>query len=261
MADFAYWYITIVLIALGAGGLVFSRYMSDLKLNFRYELRDPAIGERLRAILDRRRVLEGVGSRPILFASISYLAFGLLCAARVVTPAVAYALACADSAIVLALVFARVRNRSERRAAALAPRRQTNVVPPLGYMGAFVAAAIPLMLISDVQLRVPAIVVAISSLAVLAAAWWTAGMAAVLVGDDVDLEVYVDERLRRVRVCAMLALSYAIGPVFIAVVTPDALNLPMYPYAIVLSLALIAAFLAWYSIDYLRGRMPRTHDV
>jgi hypothetical protein len=256
---FAYWYISVVLIALGVTGIVANRYLSDLKPNFWFELRDPIVRDRLGAVLDRRREIEGLGRRPILVASISYLICGLLCAFHVVSPAIAYGLGCADSALVLAFVFARVRNRSQRRAASLAPRRQISVVPPLAYAGALVIAFVPLLLTANPELRSAAILITLSSLAILAAAWFTAGMAAVLAGDDVDVELYVDDRVRRARVCSMLSLSYAVVPVFVAIVTPIAFTLPTYSSALVLSLVLMALFLIWYSIDFLSGRMTRTN--
>jgi hypothetical protein len=82
-------------------------------------------------------------------------------------------------------------------------------------------------------------------------------MAAVLVGDDADLEVYVDERIRRSRVCSMLALAYAVNPVFIAVVSREAANLPMYNYAFVVSMVLVVLFLTWLFIDFMQRRAPR----
>ena len=84
-------------------------------------------------------------------------------------------------------------------------------------------------------------------------------MAAVLIGDDADLEVYVDERIRRSRVCSMLCLAYAVVPVFVAIVTRDAVSSPFYDLAFYVPMALTVAFLGWYAIDYTRGRAPRTN--
>jgi hypothetical protein len=156
-----------------------------------------------------------------------------------------------------AWVYAGVRNRSQRRAASLAPRRQIAVVPPLAFAGALLAAAIPLLFVTDPNLRVAALLVSLSSLAIVVAAWSVAGMAAVLVGDDPDFEVYVDERLRRLRVGSMLTLAYAVIPVFIAVVTRGAADLPIYNYAYVASMVLAVMFLTWYFIDYMQRRTPR----
>lgn len=258
---FAYWYISIFLMVIGAVGTVASRYLSDIKCSFVFELRDPAAAPRLRAVLERRSELEGLGGRPMLITSISYFLFGLLCLLHVLSPAIAYALACADVALVSAWIFARVRNRSQRRAASLAPRRQVNVVPPLAFVGALLSAAMPLLFLTDTSLRVPALLVTLSCLAIVVSAWSIAGMAAVLVGDDVDLEVYVDERIRRSRVCSLLCLAYAVVPVFIAFVTRDAGALPVYNYAFYVAMALTAGFLAWFVTYYVRGRAPRTNGV
>jgi hypothetical protein len=255
--QFSYWYISFFLIAIGVAGLIASRFLSSLKCNFWLELRDPNIAARLRAVLDRRDELEGLGRMPVIVASISYLFFGILCLLHIVTPAIAYALACADVALSSAWAYARVRNRSQRRAASLAPRRQSSVVPPPAFLGALLAAAVPLLFVSDPNLRVAALIVSLSSLAIVVSAWSIAGMAAVLVGDDPDLEVYVDERIRRSRVCSMLALAYAVIPVFIAVVTRDAANLPVYNYAFVVSMVLTVMFLTWFFIDFMQRRAPR----
>lgn len=262
MADqFSYWYISIFLIVIGVAGLVASRYLNLLRCNFWLELRDPVVAPRLRAVLDRREPLEKLGRKPVLISSGSYLFFGVLCLAHIVTPAIAYALACADVAIMFAWVYSGVRNRSQRRAASLEPRRQISVVPPFAFVGALVAATVPLLFVSDPNLRVSALIVSLASFAIIASAWSIAGMAAVLTGDDPDLEVYVDERIRRVRVGSMLTFAYAVTPVFIAVVTRDAVDLPVYDYAFYLSMGLAVAFLVWYAIDYMRGRAPRTNGI
>jgi MFS family permease len=255
--QFSYWYISIFLITLGVAGLIAGRYLGSIKCNFWLELRDPIIGPRLRAVLERRNELEGLGRKPVVIASISYLFFGVLCLLHIVTPAIAYALACADVALMSAWVYARVRNRSQRRAASLAPRRQSSVVPPLAFVGALLAGALPLLFVSDPNLRVAALLVALSSFAIVVSGWSIAGMAAVLVGDDPDLEVYVDERLRRSRVCSLLALAYAVIPVFIAVVTRDAENLPVYNYAFVVSMVLCVMYVTWFFIDFMQRRTPR----
>lgn len=257
--QFSYWYISLFLMFIGAGGLIASRFLNLLKCNFYFELRDPIVGPRLRAVLERRSEAEGLGRKPTVISSLSYIFFGLLCLLHIVTPAIAYALACANVALTFAWLYARVRNRSHRRAASLAPRRQIAVVPPLAFAGALLAAAVPLLFVGNPDLRVAAILVSLSSLAITISAWSIAGMAAVLVGDDADLEVYVDERMRRLRVGSMLCFAYAVVPVFVAVVTRDAADLPLYDYAFYVSMFLSVAFLAWYAIDYTRGRAPRTN--
>ncbi len=255
--QFSYWYISIFLMLIGVGGLIASRYLNLLKCNFWLELRDPVVAPRLRAVLERRDQLEGLGRKPVVISSISYFCFGLLCLLHIVTPAIAYALACADVALMFAWMYARVRNRSQRRAASLAPRRQITVVPPLAFVGALLAATVPLLFVTDPDLRVAALLVSLSSLAITVSAWSIAGMAAVLVGDDPDLEVYVDERLRRVRAGSLLTFAYAVIPVFVSVVTRDAVNLPIYNYAFVASMVLAVMFLTWYFIDLMQGRTPR----
>jgi hypothetical protein len=257
--SFAYWYITVFLLGLGVAAIVAHRYLGDLKQTFRFELRDPAVGERLRLVLERRQQLEGLGGRQVLIGGICYLFFGALCGLRVVTPGVAYALACVDSALVLAVSFSRIRNTSERRAASLSPRTQTTAVPIYGYLGAAVSACLPLTLVADKQLEFAAILVCAASLTILASAWWTASMAAVLVGDDVDLELYVEDRVRRSRVCSMLSLAYAVVPVFFAIATPQAVTMQLYSIDVIGSVVLAAAYYAWFALDRWRGRLPRAN--
>lgn len=117
--------------ALGLAGVIGSRFLYNVKCKFWFELRNPIVAKRLRAILDRRDELEGLGRKPAIISSM--------------------------------------------------------------------IAVLPLP--------------------------------ALLVGDDADLEVYVDERIRRSRVGALLTFAYAVIPVFIAVVTRD--------------------------IDFMQGRTPR----
>jgi hypothetical protein len=255
--SFAYWYITLFLLVLGLAATLGFRYLGDLKRTFRYELRDPVAGERLKRVLERRQELEGLGGRQILIGGICYIFFGALCGLRVVTPGVAYALACVDSALVLAVSFSSIRNTSERRAASLSPRTQTTAVPMFGYFGAAVAACLPLTLVANRHIQLAAILVSAASFTILIAAWFSSSMAAILIGDDVDLELYVDERVRRARVCSMLSLAYAVVPVFFAIATPAAMNSPLYYADVLGSVALAAAYFVWYGIDRWRGRLPR----
>jgi hypothetical protein len=255
---FSYWYISIFLIVIGIAAIVSYRYLGDVKRSVRYELRDPRTGERLRRVLERRQEIEGLGGRQVLIAGVCYVFFGVLALTHVVTPTVAYALGCVDSALVLAVSFSRVRNTSERRAASLSPRTQTSAAPMFGYLGAAVAALLPLILVTQKQVQFAAILVSAASVTILVAAWWTAGMAAILTGDDVDLELYVDERIRRARVCSLLSLAYAVVPVFFAISTPLVTNVPYVGTVEVFSLVLAAAYYLWYGIDRWRGRLPRT---
>ena len=111
---------------------------------------------------------------------------------------------------------------------------------------------------TDAALRAPALLVFVSSLAIVVAAWSIAGMAAVLVGEDVDLEVYVDERIRRSpRGLDADARLRGRSAVFISVVTRNAVDVPLYDDAFVVSMILAVMFLTWYFIDFVQRRVPR----
>jgi hypothetical protein len=256
--SFVYWYVAGFLMTFGLFCIFRNSSIMRSSCYFRLELKDPAVAPRVESILARREALEGLSGRQGMWCGAGFLLFGILTLAHVVSPILADALACATCASIFAISFATVRNRSDRRAASLTPRRFQRVIPVPALIGAFVSSLVPLLLIRLPAMLVPSVIASLSSLVICVAASHIAGMAAILVGDDIDMELFVDERVRRARACAALALSYAISPVFVGVASSRAMDAPEYSVALLLASILCVLYIGWFLVA-IRGFASRTH--
>jgi hypothetical protein len=219
--EFERWYIGAFLTLFGLFIVWKGAAFNSCTRFFYLELRDPRLKDRFAPVVARRRELESGNDWAWRAAGLSATLFGILVLVKALSPVIGYALLCADFAIVMSQIYMNMRNRSERRAASLQPRTSTSAVPVLWYVGALASAALALTLIVYPNLRVPAAIVSAACVAIVVVAARTSKMAALLAGDDPDIELYVDTRLRWSRVSGLLALAYASGYVFIAMSTPE----------------------------------------
>lgn len=247
-ASFVYWYVSIFFIVFGAILIVRRESMLAFSCYFRNELRDPAHKLQLEAILERRRALEGGFGRPVVFCAIGFIFFGAMTLFRVLTPALSDALAYADCALVFAVAFSAIRNRGDRRAASLTPRSVERAIPVPAMVGALISSLLPLAVAPLPSLLIPALIVTATALVVCAAAWSIAGMAAVIVGDDADLELFVDDRMRRARANLALIFGYAISPTFLGIVAAQGVDDAVYVAALVSAMLLILVYAAWFMV-------------
>jgi hypothetical protein len=107
--------------------------------------------------------------------------------------------------------YVRLRRISGPRAASLRIRHPWNVVPWYAYAALTSVALLPLLTIA--RTPVAAVLVGGAALLIVATGWKVATLPALLGGDDLPVERFVDERVRMVRVVSLLGTSTA--PVFV----------------------------------------------
>ncbi len=226
---------------------------------FCLELRDRTLRERFAPVVERRNLLEGDNGWARRITGLSAVLFGVLVLVRTVNPVIGYALLCAVLAIVTSQIYLSMRNRSEHRAASLQPRTATTSVPALWYAGAVLSAILPLATLGYPNLRISAIIVAIACTAIVIVAARTAKMAALLAGDDPEIEVYVDNRLRWTRVTGLLELAYAASYLFVSMSKPELpAGTPSVTALFVASWVLFFGFAIWAIARYFLQR-PRAN--
>lgn len=245
---FVYWYVSVGLIALGALFIVRRASIMRFGCYFRSEMNDPSMNERLAVIFSRRRDLEGASGQPFLVCGALFVLFGAATLARLCSPELADALGWASCAIVFAVAFGSIRNRGERRAAPLRPRRVERVIPAAALAGGVISALLPLSIANEPGMLLPSLIATAAGLIVCASAWSIADMAAVIVGDDSDLEIVVDERIRRARANVTLVLGYAVAPTFLGFAGSVAGDNPAYVPAVILSMLLLLPYADWFLI-------------
>ena len=254
--EFERWYIAGFLTLFGIFMVLKGPAMSACSQFFFLELRDPKLKDRFRRVVDRRYELESDVSWAWRITGVSSIVFGALVYFRVLQPVIGYALLCAGLAIVTSQIYLSMRNRSERRAASLQPRTVTSSVPALWFAGAVVSALLPLLLVGNPDLRISSVIVTLACLVVVVVAVRTSNMAALLAGDDPDVEVYVDNRLRWSRVAGLLVLAFAASYVFIAMGTPALrISPPLLVVVQIASSVLFFGFMIWSVVMFFRGRM------
>lgn len=223
---------------------------------FYFELHDAELKTRFEPVVARRRELEGDNEWAWRVTGASAALFGVLVMLKVLSPVIGYALLCADLAIVTSQIYLSMRNRSERRAASLQPRTPTTAVPALWYAGAGLSALLSLVLVIYPSLRISALIVTAACAAIIVVAMRTAHMAALLAGDDADIELYIDNRLRWSRVSGLLVLAYAASYIFIALSKPVLRSGPSWIGGVeVASWVLFFGFCIWAIARFFTERM------
>ena len=218
--EFERWYVGGFLTLFGLVTIWKGAAFSSCRCFFYFERHDARLKARFEPVIERRGELEGDNKWAWRITGASIALVGVLVLLSMLSPVIGYALLCADFAIVTSQIYLSMRNRGERRAASLQPRTPTTAVPALWYAGAVLSALLSLTLVIYPSLRISALIVTASCLTTLVVAMRTAHMAALLAGDDPDIELYVDNRLRWSRVSSLLVLAYAASYVFIAMSKP-----------------------------------------
>ncbi len=172
---------------------------------------DEAAQGRLHRALLQRAEREGFST----MLGIAIGACGFVLAALTAMTAAPLTLLYAALATALALgLFAgyvRLRRVGGPRAASLRIRHPWNVLPWYAYAAVTAAALLPLLAVDRTPLA--AALVSAAALLIVATGWNVASLPALLGGDDVPVELFVDERIRKVRVVNLLGTSTA--PVFV----------------------------------------------
>lgn len=162
--------------------------------------------------LERRAKAEQISPLPGYVGGTGALVLALIGALTTVPPVLLYALFCLWLAAIIAIMFVQLRNAQPKRVAVLTPRQPAGVIPAWLIVLAVLTALTPLAYVTQAQFATGAILICCSTLATIAVAWRLTYLPALLQGDDVPAEVFVDNRLRAHRSAAPLILA-AVQPV------------------------------------------------
>lgn len=257
-SDFTRYYISGCELLFGGSVIWQAAQMGTVQAMFKRELKDASCADRYRAVLERRMQIEGIPSTPWRLAGALTVLLGLLSLIRVVNPLVAYAITCLALGAVSAFILLHLRNRTARRAAVLSPRPGNASIPSWLYAVSILIAVAPFTYVTNANVRVAAIIVGgIAVCMIVLAAMVSGGMAALLTGEDLEIEIVVENRARRARIFWLLGLGMAASFVFMSMTGPTA-----HPtlYQVVAQLVASLGWLAvWIWIMY--GRVKKTRDV
>lgn len=169
--------------------------------------------ERLRAAVERRNAIEALPNVGAVYG-IAGIVLAILTATNAVSPGLSYALFVLVFTSTVAWIFTHIqRPATMPRAAALTPRRPLPV--PIWHYGVAILAIMCLFAGPGGHLGAGDTIVAMSTLAMLAFALLLGKLPALLTGEDASAEVYVDDRLRTLRVLTMLDYICAASFVYI----------------------------------------------
>jgi hypothetical protein len=260
--DFPRLYIGIFEIVFGMFIFAVPQYFSDPKRSFRREMKDPVLGPRFAAVLDRRQAVEALPRTPWRVAGLCGVVLGFFAAFGILVPVVSYALFCLVLALTMTVVFLRMRNRSERRAASLSPRTASSTVAWWLYALTALACLTPLPFLSEPGVGLSAAIVALVSTTLLVTASIASGMAAMLTGEDSEIEMAVEHRIRCGRVSGMLMMATAVPFVFLGMAVPGAEKLTIVQHVAFPTCAGIwFVSFGWLMSRYLRKATPEQRVV
>ncbi|HEY1429281.1 MAG TPA: hypothetical protein VGF18_06890, partial [Candidatus Tumulicola sp.] len=168
--------------------------------------------------------------------------------------AIPYAILCLGVACSELVCYIGMRQATQRRTAALVPRTPQQVLPPF-VVAAVAATLLGVLLVAPLpDLRIAAVVVAVSMLVLFWIAWQVASSRALLVGDDPQIEYAIDERLRASRVANLAALAAAPAVALVGS------SLPLVPadYRVVGNIAFVLTYAAFVAIAFAIVRSTRS---
>ena len=259
--EFPRWYIALFEVAYGGAILVWPNFLVDTRRSFRREVKDPLLGTRFGAVISRREAIEAIPTAPWRLVGLASVLLGTLTAIAILVPVVSYALLCLAMAAVMTFVFVRMRNRSERRAASLAPREVARIVPWWLYVAAAIDALTPLPFMTNPNLVFPATIVALVSTMMIVAASMVGGMSAMLAGEDAEIELVVEDRVRSRRVGTLLFIAIGLPLVFFAMAsqaTPGPGTMLQDAAGTINAVTFLGAY-GWWMLCFLRKAKPADH--
>ncbi len=199
----------VMAIAVGLANLIWPKNIADPSIYFRRAAASlpPFQRNRLTSVLIAREGAEGVSAAYGRCLGIATIALGGLILVRSVPLILPFLLTCLAAAIVVLLAYSQVHRASQRRIAALTRRSPLAAISPLVIAAVICSLAVTLVLAAYPLMRLEGIVVAASTLILGFVAWRVASAPALLLGDDLEFEKAVDDRLRicRANSAALLA--------------------------------------------------------
>jgi hypothetical protein len=193
---------------------------------------------RVQRAIERRQIAEGAPARLGVWMGAGSLALSALTLLTNIPVGLLYALLCLVIVAVGASAFLQLRNTQQRRVAVLASRTPDQVIPPYWFLLAALSACSILPFASRSQWTLATVLVCISSLVTAFIAWRLTMLGAILTGDDVPAEQYVDERVRTYR-CSTVMVLALIQPFVFATQAVDQFEQVAWIAAIVSGIVLI----------------------
>ena len=203
--------------ALGTVLLLKSRvFMSVIPRFDDLDFETEADRERVISAAKRREQLEQAARWKSLLPGLLALFYAALSAfAQPAEQAMLWAMFCLASAAVLASMYLKLRSNNPVKVAALNVRSPLTVIPPIWLAVTCAIALSVLVEIDQPQMMMPSIVTCIATLACVALAWRVANVRAILSGEDLAAERFVDERLRVSRAGAVLVFALVQAELFL----------------------------------------------
>jgi hypothetical protein len=237
-----HWYMVAFFALFGLFLIVFHSAFGDIRAFFRGVCGGDADAKRLARAVERRRELERFpGSQIGLGLGIASLCCAALGAFLPAPPTMLYALLCLALAGALGASYVSLRRAGGPRVASLRYRDPNTVVPSYVYV---LTAASSVSALSFID-KAPVGALLVTSAAVIIAAIGrgTAALPALLSGEDVAVERYVDDRLRALRTVSLLGTATA--PPFVFATFSNYADSAAHVVTVVVSFAGLMVSLAW----------------
>ncbi len=231
---FERWYLGLFLVGFGMYLVVRARALNDLRRYFRDDCL-PGLYE----TVARRQELEALPLAAWYIPGIINVLLGAAVLGGALSGIIGYGFGTCAFVTSLGTSYLRLRNRGATRAAALAPRTLTSVVPLPWYPAAAIVSVAPLAFLDAPQSAIASICVTLAALATFGFAVASNSMASIMSGSDPETELYVDNRIRRCRVLGLFAVGMGVPLVFVAMVSVHT------PGTLLHRIAYVLVFGAW----------------
>jgi hypothetical protein len=234
---------------LACGGL-FAANLQGLRIE------DPQLRARVVFALEQRRRLESIPLGVKIAGSIWIIAgLSLVGAAAAdliphTQEPVWYAITCLGLALLMVRIYFQIRTPQPVRVAVLQPRASTQVIPPYWYALVLLSSCAVLTYVRFSQLTAAAIIVCAASLALAAIAWRLTQLPARLLGQDVEIERFVDDGVRFRRAAAVLFLAIGQSYIFMSLTLKYAGDLQQGAFAA--TALLFIGNLCWMIVQFRR---------
>lgn len=242
------WFMVVFFTGFGAWMLITRDSFANASGFFRcFHLDEPA-QTRLVSAYRRRERSEALPSASMggVLGALS-LALALIAALTQAPVTLLYAADVFALAAILTLGYARLRRATRRRFASLHVRAAGTIAPWYAWAIVAITSVLPLAWLP--RTPVSACLVTAAGVAIVLLAWRVASLPALLNGEDLAVEAFVDERLRAARVTNLL--STAVAPSFVFEAFTGYTDSPLHVAA------LSVAFVAFNTMLWLYVRLLR----
>jgi len=201
--------------------------------------------DRIGSAIASRRAAEGLDAPYASWLGLWALFLAGVTFGTRMTPVLSYALFGLGATTIATYAFARLRRIYPRGSAGLADR--PSWYPRWVELGMFVAAALPLVYVTQPRYALAAIVATMSFEWLLVLASAVASLPLMLTGSDPALDASLDDRIRMVRVTSLIVLAAGLLLTFVALMPTQ----PASTYVGVCAVAFFAFFwtYSWHSTN------------